>query len=57
VVLVFLVLLVNDRRLMGSHVNGRAANLLAWGAVALVVALNLVMLGVTALGAVGISLG
>lgn len=57
VVLVFLVLLVNDRRLMGSHANGRGANTLAWGAVAVVVALNLVLLGVTALSAVGVTLG
>jgi len=57
VVLVFLVLLVNDRRLMGSHTNGRGLNTLAWGAVAVVVALNLVLLGVTALSAVGVTLG
>jgi NRAMP (natural resistance-associated macrophage protein)-like metal ion transporter len=57
VVLVFLVLLVNDRRLMGSHVNGRRGNVLAWGTVGAVVALNVVMLVVTGLGAVGIQLG
>ncbi len=57
IVLVFLVLLVNDRRLMGAHINGRWGNVLAWGAVALVVALNAVLLGVTALGLVGVHLG
>ena len=57
VVLVFLVLLVNDRRLMGAHVNGRLGNALAWGAVALVVALNAVLLAVTLLGALGVSVG
>ncbi len=57
VVLVFLVLLVNDRRLMGRHANGRWTNLLAWGSVAVVVALNAVLLGVTLLGLVGISVG
>jgi NRAMP (natural resistance-associated macrophage protein)-like metal ion transporter len=57
IVLVFMVLLVNDRRLMGAHVNGRWGNVLAWGAVALVVALNAVLLGVTALGMVGVHLG
>lgn len=57
VVLVFLVLLVNDRRLMGGHANGPRANILAWGAVAVVVALNAVLLGVTLLSAAGISLG
>ncbi|MEO5964213.1 MAG: divalent metal cation transporter, partial [Candidatus Limnocylindrales bacterium] len=56
IVLVFLVLLVNDKRLMGKYVNGRRGNLLAWGSVAIVVALNAVLLGVTVLGAFGISL-
>jgi NRAMP (natural resistance-associated macrophage protein)-like metal ion transporter len=53
-VLVFMVLLVNDRRLMGRHANGRVANVLAWAAVALVVALDVVLLGVSALDAVGV---
>ena len=57
VVLVFMVLLVNDRRLMGRHVNGRAANVVAWAAVGLVVALDAVLLGVSALGAVGVQVG
>jgi Mn2+/Fe2+ NRAMP family transporter len=57
VVLVFLVLLVNDRRLMGSHANGRWTNLLAWGSVAVVIALDAVLLGVALLGAAGISVG
>jgi NRAMP (natural resistance-associated macrophage protein)-like metal ion transporter len=57
IVLVFLVLLVNDRRLMGTYVNGRWGNVLAWGAVALVVALNAVLLGVTLLGALGAQVG
>jgi Mn2+/Fe2+ NRAMP family transporter len=56
-VLVFMVLLINDRRLMGRHANGRVANVLAWGAVAVVVALDLVLLGVSALGAVGVQVG
>jgi Mn2+/Fe2+ NRAMP family transporter len=56
IVLVFLVLLVNDRRLMGRYVNGRRGNLLAWGAVGLVVALNAVLLGTTVLGLFGVSL-
>jgi Mn2+/Fe2+ NRAMP family transporter len=57
VVLVFLVLLVNDRRLMGMHANGRWTNLMAWGAVAVVVALDAVLLGVALLGALGITVG
>src|SRR4051812_34200756 len=57
VVLVFMVLLVNDRRLMGRHANGRLANLFAWAAVGLVVALDAVLLGVAALGAFGVRVG
>jgi Mn2+/Fe2+ NRAMP family transporter len=57
VVLVFMVVLVNDGRLMGRHRNGRIANGLAWGAVGLVVALDIVLLGTSALELVGVSLG
>jgi Mn2+/Fe2+ NRAMP family transporter len=56
-VLIFMVLLVNDRRLMGRHANGRRANVLAWGAVGLVVVLDSVLLGSTFLGALGIHTG
>src|SRR3954447_2774754 len=48
IVLVFMVLLVNDGRLMGRHRNGRAANIVAWTCVGLVVALDLVLLGTSA---------
>ncbi len=54
IVLVFMVLLVNDERLMGRHRNGRLANVLAWGAVGLVVVLDAVLLGATALELLGI---
>jgi Mn2+/Fe2+ NRAMP family transporter len=57
VVLVFMVMLVNDDRIMGRHRNGRVANVLAWGAVGLVIALDAVLLGVTALGVFGIRVG
>ena len=50
VVLVFMVLLANDRRLMGAHANGRVGNVLAWAAVGIVVVLDAVLLGVAALG-------
>jgi Mn2+/Fe2+ NRAMP family transporter len=56
-VLVFMVLLVNDRRLMGEHRNGRLGNALAWSAVGIVVVLDAVLLGVTALGLVGVRVG
>ena len=54
IVLVFMVLLVNDARIMGKHRNGRVANLLAWGAVGLVVVLDAILIGVGVLGAVGV---
>jgi len=57
IVLVFMVLLINDQRLMGRYRNGRRANVLAWGAVGLIVLLDLVLLGVTALGFFGIVVG
>ena len=57
IVLVFIVLLVNDPRLMGRHRNGRLANVVAWAAVGLVVALDAVLLGVSALRAFGIRVG
>jgi Mn2+/Fe2+ NRAMP family transporter len=57
VVLVFMVLLANDRRLMGEHRNGRIGNVLAWSAIGLVIALDAVLLGVAALGAFGVNLG
>ena len=53
IVLVFMVLLANDRRLMGAHANGRVGNVLAWGAVGIVVVLDAVLLGVAALGILG----
>jgi NRAMP (natural resistance-associated macrophage protein)-like metal ion transporter len=54
IVLVFMVLLVNDARLMGRHRNGRLANVVAWAAVGLVVVLDVVLLGTSLLGAVGV---
>jgi NRAMP (natural resistance-associated macrophage protein)-like metal ion transporter len=57
IVLVFMVLLVNDERLMGRHRNGRVANVLAWAAVGLVVILDAVLIGVGVLGVVGVSVG
>jgi Mn2+/Fe2+ NRAMP family transporter len=56
-VLIFMVLLVNDERLMGRHRNGRLLNIVAWGAVGIVVVLDAILLGVAALGFVGVELG
>ncbi len=57
IVLVFMVLLVNDERIMGRHRNGRIANVLAWSAVGLVVVLDVVLIGVGVLGLLGVSVG
>jgi Mn2+/Fe2+ NRAMP family transporter len=57
VVLIFMVLLINDARLMGEHRNGRVGNVLAWSAIGLVILLDAVLLGVTALGFFGVHVG
>jgi len=43
-VLIFMLLLINNRHLMGSHVNGPAFNLIAWGTVIVMIVLTLMML-------------
>ncbi len=57
IVLVFMVLLVNDKTLMGKHANGRPANVIAWASVGLVILLDVVLLGVAALGLFGVNVG
>ena len=52
-----MVLLVNDKRLMGRYRNGRLLNVLAWGAVGLVVALDVILLGTGLLEALGVRIG
>ena len=56
-VLVFMLLLVNNRKLLGRHVNGLRRNVLAIACIGLVIALDLALLGVNLLGLVGIDLG
>ena len=43
-VLVFMLLLTNDREIMGEHVNSRGFNIVAWTTVVVVVVLTLGML-------------
>ena len=45
-----LVLLTSDATVMGRFANGRRLRLIAWTVVALIVALNLALLGLTAMG-------
>jgi len=44
ILLVFIILLVNNRRLMGRHVNNLVFNIIAWGTVVLITALILLFL-------------
>ena len=43
-VLIFMLLLTNDRELMGEHINGRGFNIVAWTTVVTVVAMALLMI-------------
>ena len=42
-VLIFVLLLVNDRELMGEHVNSRAFNIVAWTTVVVMIVLTILM--------------
>jgi len=42
-VLIFMLLLTNDRELMGEHINSRAYNIVAWITVVVMIALTLVL--------------
>lgn len=44
VILIFILLLVNDRRIMGRYVNGPFYNLIAWGTAVVLILLTLVLL-------------
>jgi len=43
VILIFMLLLVNDRRIMGEYVNGLAMNIVSWFTVAVLTALTITM--------------
>jgi Mn2+/Fe2+ NRAMP family transporter len=45
-VLIFMLMLTNDRELMGAHVNTRTFNLIAWTTVAVMIGLTLAMLAI-----------
>src|SRR3989339_286297 len=45
VILVFMLLLVNDRKIMGKYVNGRLMNFVSWVTVAVLSLLSLTMIG------------
>ncbi|HET7677405.1 MAG TPA: Nramp family divalent metal transporter [Candidatus Limnocylindrales bacterium] len=54
IVLLFMLRLVNDRRLLGAHTNGRRRNLLAVACIGLVIVLDVALLGVTLLEGLGV---
>ena len=45
VILVFMLLLINNKKLMGEHVNGKVYNVVSWGTVGVLGVLSLVYLG------------
>jgi Mn2+/Fe2+ NRAMP family transporter len=48
--LVFMMIIVNDRSIMGRHVNGRLHNVVAWATIGVAVGLTVALLGMTAFG-------
>jgi len=42
-VLIFMLLLTNDRELMGPHVNSRGFNIVAWTTVAVTIVMTIAM--------------
>jgi Mn2+/Fe2+ NRAMP family transporter len=50
VILVVMLILINDRRLMGKYVNGRLFNLLAWITVGILILLALILVIISFLG-------
>lgn len=52
--LIFMVKLVNDRRIMGAHVNTGWQNALAWGTIVTVIGLTVALFGLQAATALGL---
>lgn len=48
--LIFMMGIINDRRIMGRYVNGRTFNMIAWTTIVVVISLTVVLLGMTVLG-------
>ncbi|MHB9002860.1 MAG: Nramp family divalent metal transporter [Coriobacteriia bacterium] len=48
--LLFMIRIVNDKRIMGRHVNGPIYNTLSWATIIVVMGLTLALLGMTVLG-------
>jgi len=52
--LIYMIKIINDRRIMGRHVNGRATNVLAWVTVVTVIGLTIALLVGSALRGLGV---
>ena len=52
--LVFMIRIVNDRRLMGRYTNSRLSNVLGWGTILTVTALTLLLFGLQIAESVGL---
>ncbi len=48
--LIFMMIIVNDKRIMGRYTNGRVYNVLGWGTAVVVIGLTVALLGMQALG-------
>lgn len=48
--LIFMMVIINDRRIMGEHANGRINNIIAWLTIASAIGLTVALLVITALG-------
>jgi Mn2+/Fe2+ NRAMP family transporter len=48
--LIFMMRIINDRRVMGAHVNGRFFNVVAWATIVVVIGLTVVLVGMSLLG-------
>jgi len=48
--LIFMMVIINDRRIMGRYVNGPVHNVLAWGTIVVAIALTVILLAMTVLG-------
>ncbi|MBN2404741.1 MAG: Nramp family divalent metal transporter [Coriobacteriia bacterium] len=48
--LLFMMVIISDRRVMGRYVNGAVHNVLAWGTIVIAISLTVLLLGMTILG-------
>jgi Mn2+/Fe2+ NRAMP family transporter len=50
IILIFMLRLINDKRIMGEFTNSRAFNVIAWATVGIVIVLTLIMVGFNLVG-------